>query len=273
MPWPWEKRRMPPETVPQKTEVVYPEDVRYGLKHRGARLKKTELRSLVRNGESEQVRLEFLPVALYLSLKAQAEDPDREEFFIQELVRALAQHPDASLEEKREQTRSVAEQAIMTIPDDEEWTIDAHNIGAMSRHGFEHTERLFEAAAKRYAKDSRRVVIVGHAMFAGLMFFIDEFRKAKRPLQVIVPRFLGEGEGSGVEASQRNFPSGFVIEPNGLVRAIRAEDLRPPNGLVVVDDVKRKGDTEKKIGEYLTELGASAFDFEPMLDASETPNG
>lgn len=274
MPWPWEKlfgTKPSKQEEPRDTlKEVLPSDVRYALAHRGARLNQEELGMLVRDGARE--RTEFANVALYLLLKALSDDPESEERVIQTLVRRLAEEKPESEDMVRNIVRAIVEEELTASRAEKPLEVDARNIAGISRRGFSETDARLEQTATRYAKDTRRVVIVGHAMFVGLGSFVNEFRKANRPLHVIIPKFLPEEGSEGGSASSRNFPSGFVIEPNGLVRELRTEDLRPEHGLVVVDDVKRKGDTERKIGDYLKGLDAPAFDFEPMLDASEAPS-
>lgn len=264
--WPWNKN----EGTSTEKEAILPESVRYALANRNGRLQKTELRSLIRDGESETVRLDFVNVALYLTLKAYADNPEKEGALIQEIVSVRSQNSVNNETDMQIKTREVVENAIQALPDSPEWSVDARNLGGISRRGFNETNRRFKASASQYAQDERQVVIVGHAMFVGLPAFIDAFRVANRPLYIIIPYFLPDYDQNTGNGTFRNFPSGFVIEPNGKVRQIGKGDFNTPNGLVIIDDVRRKGETERKIRMHLKPHTAR-IDFEPLLDASKIP--
>lgn len=131
MPWWWEQGKQERKAEKTPPPEVLPYDVRYALSHRGAHLTKAEVLTLVRDGSREVY--EFVNAALYLLIKAQADDPEKEERVIQELVRVLATHPESTQMERKELVRNLVEHTIRTGATD--WTVDARNLAGIPDTG------------------------------------------------------------------------------------------------------------------------------------------
>lgn len=219
--------------------------------------------SLVRNGPSE--REGFENTALYLVLKASANDPELEKALLHELSDILKSDSDDTSTEHARRVRTFVESAIARIPGD--WTVDARNLGRISRHGFRLTDERYRAHASILAQDPRDVFILGHATFIGLASFIRAFAKTGKRLHIVIPAFV-DTDQDVVPLQTRNHTAGYVLDPDGSVRDLRADDLRGSAGKVVIDDARRTGKTEGLVRTYFEAFGVHDMSFEPMLDAS-----
>lgn len=250
-----EQQRKTAETA----EPVLPYPIRDHFRE-SARLPKELVRSLVRDGSAE--RAGFENAALYLVMKASSIDPDLEKEFLRELAQVLSASKDA---ERAPLIRSFVESAISRMPGD--WEVDARNLARLSRHGFRNTDERYRAHATRLAADPRNVCIVGHATFVGIASLIDAFAKAAKKLAIVIPAFIHEAD-ERVAPDERNYPVGYVIEPDGTVRDLLKSDLSGADRTVIVDDVRRTGKTEQQVRSYLDALGITNIDMEPLQDLS-----
>ena len=252
-------RKSPTETP----EPILPYPIRDHLRY-NTQLPKELVLSFVRNGSSE--REGFENTALYLVLKASANDPELEKILLHELADILQSDTDESDAGHAARIRAFIESAIARIPGD--WTVDARNLGRISRHGFRLTDERYRAHASTLAQDPRDVFILGHATFVGLASFIRAFKKAGKRLHIVIPAFVDTDPDSVVPLHTRNHTAGYVIDPDGSVRDLRADDLRGSAGKVVIDDARRTGKTEGLVRTYFEAFGVHDMSFEPMLDAS-----
>ncbi len=251
--------REPRQASKETAEAILPYPVRDHLRE-STQLPKELVHSLVRDGSAE--RFGFENAALYLAMKASSTDPDLEKELLHELAEALSTNKDT---QRAQLVRAFAESAVSRIPG--EWTVDARNLARISRHGFRNTDERYRTHATRLASDPRNVCIVGHATFVGIASFIDAFAQAGKRLAIVVPSFIPETDAR-VAPDERNYPVGYVVEPDGSVRDLLKSDFSETVRTVVVDDVRRTGKTEEQVLTYFNALGVENIDMEPLQDAS-----
>jgi hypothetical protein len=222
----------------------------------------TEIRRLIRDGEGQGgERPDLANAAFFCIMKVGASDPEFQKIMIRELVSRLAHISVADDRRTREIVRDLCEESLPRIAPGQ--TIGAAKLKRMNLRGFLNTDDFLKDEAMRLAKDPRDVFIVANSMLVGLSGFVRVFRDVNKSFFILLPSNFPKN-GESLETGQKaNFPPGFKISPDGEVTVLERNFTRPSN-VVIVDDIRDKGETEERILRYWTASGAQAPTFEPI---------
>jgi len=215
-----------------------PSDVRYALQYRQARIGTAELRDLINN--------RFEREALYLTLKAHAENPEVQRSLIEELAKLVqpTESGDTPTEqEMRNGIAAIVEHGIEELPAEPE--IKGAKLAQLSRQGFDFWQQRHAKAAEKYAVDPDDTFLVGHSMFVGLSEYMSAHAKQGKPLHLLIPAIFTDDSKD---------ICGYRIE-GGSVEDL-PKDFERDTHAVVIDDVSNTGDTRRSIEAFWSAGGA-----------------
>ena len=158
-------------------QTLYPEDVRYALSQKQARLGKAELNSLTGR---------FVYEAVYLVTKALTHSPEKQRQYLEDLTRIYSQ-TDYHLDD----LRNFLQTNINALPDDTQ--IAGTKLLQLSRAGSDHWQKAFEELAEgTYAQSPFALpCIVAYTPMLGYHHFVRVFsRKSLGKLQLLVPEWM-----------------------------------------------------------------------------------
>jgi hypothetical protein len=158
-------------------QSLYPEDVRYALAHKEARLGKSEINSLVGR---------FMYEAVYLVTKGLAFSVEQQGRYLQALTRLYLQvdfHPD--------DLRQLLYEHVKLLPDDA--SLAGAKLLQLSRAGSDHWQQAFHDLAEScYAENPQALpCLVAYTPMIGYRHFVEVFsRDSLGKLQLLVPEWM-----------------------------------------------------------------------------------
>lgn len=200
------------------TETVLPYSVRYALSYGEAQFGKGELTELVEAGSS------FIPTAIYLTIKALNEDPERQKTFLSEVTKQALDNPNDISTLKPLVLNTIANLAP-------EVEVLGTKLAQFSRQGFEVWDERFRNCASALLREEETPVLVAYSTLAGLIPFIDTFKGSGRPIYILTPKWTQD---------QTTPFCGYRINTDDVdpVQLLR-KDFQRPEKFVVIRDTAR----------------------------------
>lgn len=213
----------PKERIP--TEPILPSDVRYALQYREAKLGKSEISDLARNGFPED--------AFYFIMKSHSDNPELQMQILSEFYAMVRgdgdQDPDT--------LKSFLEKQLETFVEGR--LVKGAKVAQHSRQGLELWRNLYKKKAIESANRINPTFIAGHSTFFGLAPFVREHDQAEKELHILMPEHF---------ANEDYDSCGYVLR-DGSVLYLPKDFIRPEDA-IIIDDVKNTGKVEKNIRDF-----------------------